>query len=99
VTRLYRPSMGADMRLRSRRLSSLLSKSQGDVPPMCPVVDGLTLKRQLQSWRTDHALRLKASYGDRDVKRASIDPELKALAVPDPTPRRGRDSGATVTGI
>ena len=37
-------------------------------------------------------------HGDRDVKRASVDFDLEALAVPDPVARRGRNS-ATVTGI
>jgi hypothetical protein len=46
----------------------------------------------------DSRLRLKASYGDRDVKRASIDLDLDAHAVPDPVPRTW-DNGATVTGI
>ena len=45
-----------------------------------------------------HALRLKARYGDRDVKRASIDLDPDTQAVPDPVPRRW-DNGATVTGI
>jgi glycine/D-amino acid oxidase-like deaminating enzyme len=40
----------------------------------------------------------KASYGDRDVKRASIDLDLDALAVPDPVPG-GWDNGAAVTRI
>ncbi len=37
-------------------------------------------------------------YGDRDVKRASVDFDLEALAVPDSVAWRGRNS-ATVTGI
>jgi hypothetical protein len=37
-------------------------------------------------------------HGDRDVKCASVDFDIEALAVPDPVARRGRNS-ATVTGI
>src|ERR1700753_693820 len=39
----------------------------------------------------------QAPHGDRDVKRASVDFDLDALAVPDSVARRGRNS-ATVTG-
>jgi hypothetical protein len=40
----------------------------------------------------------KARYGERDVKRVSIDLDLTAQAVADAVPRRW-DNGATVTGI
>ena len=40
----------------------------------------------------------QTAHGDRDVKRASVDFDLDALAVPDSVARRGRNS-ATVTGI
>jgi hypothetical protein len=43
VTRAVAIGMWSELRLRSRRLSSILGRSQGDVPPMCPAWWSVTL--------------------------------------------------------